>query len=142
MSDCCSDPNEKQAHPRKHRCPVNGLPCSEISARTVAHHIKKPWQAGYSDKRYFFCEDPACDVVYFADDNSVILKSEVRTQIGIKEESDEGLICYCFGISKADAQRDPNAKAFVLAQTKARQCSCATSHPAGRCCLKDFPGSD
>ena len=110
--------------------------------RTVAHHIKAPWQVALTGKRYFFCEDPACEVVYFGGDDSVILKSRVRTPVGIKEESDAALICYCFGVSKADAQSDPKAKAFVLAQTKARQCSCATSHPGGRCCLKDFLGRD
>jgi hypothetical protein len=27
----------------------------------------------------------------------------------------------------------------VMAQTKAGLCSCDTSNPSGRCCLKDFP---
>ena len=142
MSDCCSRPDNNRAPSKKHRCPVSGRDCSEVSARTVAHHIKSPWQVELTGRRYFFCDDPACDVVYFGGDNATILKSQLRTPIGIKEESEETLLCYCFGVSKAEAQRDTTAKAFVLAQTKARQCSCETRHPAGRCCLKDFPNGD
>ncbi len=89
-------------------------------------------------KRYYFCGEPSCDVAYFGDDNSVILKSQLRTRIGVKEQSGDCLLCYCFGVSKSDFARDPAARDFVVKQTKAGLCSCDTSNPSGRCCLKDF----
>jgi len=48
-------------------------------------------------------------------------------------------VCYCFGVSRSDFRNDPATKDYVIAQTKAGLCSCDTSNPSGRCCLKDFP---
>ena len=91
------------------------------------------------DQRYFFCDDPNCDVVYFGEDKSVILKSQLRTKVGLKEATEDALLCYCFGVTKADGLSNPSIKNFVSAETKQGLCSCETSNPSGRCCLKDFP---
>jgi hypothetical protein len=139
MSDCCSSSGHNTTHPRKQPCPVNGLEYAEVSARTIAHHIKDAWEWSPTSGRYFFCDDPECDVVYFGEDGSTILKSQLRTRVGVKEDSGDSLLCYCFGVSKDDFQRNPATREFVVAQTKAGLCSCDTSNPSGRCCLKDFP---
>lgn len=139
MSSCCSSPACDSAHPNKGRCPVNGLEYAEVAVRTIVHHIKEPWAWAPSAQHYYFCDAPDCDVAYFGDDNSVVLKSQLRTRIGVKERSGNGLLCYCFGVSRADFERDPATREFVLAQTRSGACSCETSNPSGRCCLKDFP---
>jgi hypothetical protein len=77
--------------------------------------------------------------VYFGADGSTIVRSQLRTRVGVKEAADDSLLCYCFGVGKADLQRDPAIRDFVVEQTKAGRCSCETSNPSGRCCLKDFP---
>lgn len=92
--------------------------------------------------RYFFCGEQACDVVYFGEDGSIFVKSDIRTAVGAKDASDEALLCYCFGVIRADARKDDKARAYVLAQTKQQRCACETANPSGRCCLKDFPRSD
>lgn len=138
MSDCCfSESND--SHPRKLPCPGNGRECAEVSARTIAHHMKASWQWQATATRYFFCDDPACDIVYFGDDGSTIGKAQLRTRVGVKEGADDSLLCYCFGVSRADYRETPGIRDFVVAQTKAGLCSCETSNPSGRCCLKDFP---
>ncbi|MDD2941770.1 MAG: hypothetical protein PHC51_02460 [bacterium] len=139
MSECCSSSGCEDGHPKKHRCPVNGQKYSEVPVRAIEHHIKEAWAWQPTGHRYFFCDDPACEVVYFGDDGSMILKSRLRKQIGQKENSDDGLLCYCFGVTKRDFQSNPATRDFVVAQTKAGRCSCDTSNPSGRCCLKDFP---
>lgn len=136
MSDCCSF---KSASSRKHPCPVNGTECSEVASTTILHHLKDPSAWAGKIQKYYFCEDPACDVVYFGADGSVISQSEIRTAIGIKNDAPDALICYCFGISKRDALADPSRKEFVIQKTRSGLCSCETSNPSGRCCLKDFP---
>lgn len=113
-----------------------------MSTRAIAHHIKDAWNWHPTSNRYFFCDDPACEVVYFGDDGSTILKSQLRTRIGVKEQSDDDLLCYCFGVTKADFLGNPTIKDFVIAQTKGGLCSCETSNPSGRCCLKDFHKPD
>ena len=107
--------------------------------RTISHHIVDVWEWRASASHYYFCDDPECEVMYFGDDGSVILKSQLRTSAGIKSGANENLLCYCYGISKVDFHRNPATKAFVIAQTRAGLCSCDTSNPSGRCCLKDFP---
>lgn len=113
----------------------------EVSARTIAHHIRNAQEWVPASGRYFFCDDPECDVVYFNEDGSTILKSQLHTRIGVKEDSSNSPLCYCFSFSKGDFQKHPAIKQFVVAQTKAGMCSCDTSNPSGRCCLKDFPKS-
>lgn len=139
MADCCAASADKTEHPRKRVCPSCGTQCGEVSCRTIVHHIAHAWQWESSGQCYYFCDVPDCELVYFGDDDSVVLKSQLRTQVGIKEASADTLLCYCFGVSKADARNDPGIRDFVAAQTKLGLCSCATSNPSGRCCLKDFP---
>ena len=143
MSDCCTTSESKATHPRKRLCPGNGGEGMEVQARTIAHHIRHAWQWNDNGSRYYFCADPECDIVYFGDDGSVILKSQLRTLVGVKEACGEALACYCFGVTKADALSDFGIRNFVVLQTKLGLCSCDTSNPSGRCCLKNFPrGSD
>jgi len=139
MSDCCTSTQATQQGPKRHTCPQNGKDYLDVPFATVLHHIKTPWRFDLKDQSYYFCDDPNCDVVYFGLNNTTIKKSLLRTQIGIKETSDSALICYCFDISKAEAKSNKQAKDFVIEQTKNSICSCSTSNPSGRCCLKDFP---
>lgn len=141
MSECCSASGCNNAHSKRQCCPVNGHECAGVGARTIAHHIKEAWRWQPTAKRYFFCDDPTCELVYFGDDGSTILKSQLRMPPGVKETSDDRLLCYCYGITKRDFLNNPATRDFVVAQTKAGQCSCDTSNPSGRCCLKDFPKS-
>ena len=125
--------------PKRHRCPINGREYAEVAAKTIAHHITEAWNWQQTAGRYFFCDDPSCEVVYFGDDDSTILKSQLRTRLGLKDTSDDPLLCYCFGVSKHNFQNNPATREFVVAQTKAGRCSCDLSNPSGRCCLRDFP---
>jgi len=142
MANSCSAPENKVAHPKKRSCPGNGLSGTEVSAKTISHHLKESWKWKDKGIRYFFCDDPNCEVVYFGEDDTTITKAELRTTVGIKEASNDTPACYCFGVSKADAIKDPNIREYVMAQTKQAYCSCDVSNPSGRCCLKDFPRLD
>ncbi len=142
MADCCATSDNKPANLKKRCCPGNGAEGVEVSAKTISHHIKQPWKWKDKGIRYFFCDKPDCDIVYFGEDDSVILKSQLRTLVGVKESSNDTLACYCFDVTKADALKDPSIREYVMAQTKLAHCSCDVSNPSGRCCLKDFPRAD
>ena len=139
MDDCCSPAEGEAARPKKRRCPVNGREYAEVSARTIAQHIRHSWNWSGKNRHYYFCNDPDCDVVYFGDDDSVIPKSQLRTGVGVKDAADDAMLCYCFGVTKADARGDPGIRKFVMAQTKLGLCACEIRNPSGRCCLPDFP---
>jgi len=140
MSDCCSCSCQSNRTTRKHTCPVNGVEYKQVPYKTVIHHLLMPWQWKNTTQNFYFCDDPNCDVVYFGDDDSTINKDRIRTSVGVKERSDASTICYCFGVSRADAARDHHIKEYVVEQTKEQMCDCETRNPSGKCCLKDFPG--
>ena len=118
MSDCCASSCTPNTTPKKHTCVSCGNDYLEVPYSTILHHIKMPWQTSLKEQGYYFCANPECDVVYFGLDNSTIKKTELRTPVGIKETSDEALICYCFDVNRAAAQSNKDAKAFVVEQTK------------------------
>ncbi len=145
MSDCCSNKDgektcsEKKPSPRKFACPENMQQYIEVDKKTILQHIKSPWQYTLDELKYYFCDDPNCDIVYFGIKGSVINKAQLRTVIGKKEKDENALVCYCFGISKALAAQNPEIKTYVTQQTKEKNCACEVRNPSGRCCLKDFP---
>lgn len=141
MSDCCTNSCSTSGAHNKHRCPVNGKEYTGVSEKTILHHIKEPWIWNGKHQNYFFCDDPECDVVYFGQDDTLIKKSEVRTTVGVKERSNNALVCYCFGVTANEAATNPEAKAFVAEKTKGHICECEARNPSGKCCLKDFPKS-
>lgn len=106
------------------------------------HQVRQPWRRNLTAQSYYFCDDPNCDVVYFGNDQQVILRSEIRQAVGQKSIAPDKPVCYCFDIRLRDLQteRDQNAlKAFVIEQTKTSACDCEIRNPAGKCCLRDFP---
>ena len=137
MTNSCSSSSNTQVHPQKYKCPVNGKSYKSVSSATILHHIDEPWNWQNKQQGYYFCDAPDCEVVYFGEDNSIINKSSLRTEVGIKENKTNSLICYCFGVSKS-ASTSQHIKEFVIKNTKDKTCACTTRNPSGRCCLKDF----
>lgn len=141
MSTCCSKTNSTDSLPKKSVCPANGKEYGLVSTETIKHHIKSPWVWQSMEQGYYFCSDPDCPVVYFGQDNSVIKSDDLRTEVGIKSKSSDALICYCYGITKADANNDQLARQFVAEQKTSGSCACKARNPSGKCCLADFPRS-
>lgn len=139
MPACCSSSHCETANSVKHKCPVNGIECPEVPRRTITHHIKQSWRWDGKDQPYYFCDDPDCDVVYFGIDDSVILTSEMRTLVGLKNKSNDAILCYCYGATQTDVINERGIRDFVIGKTKEGECSCETSNPSGTCCLKYFP---
>jgi len=142
---CCNDTSCKQTStetnlaPRKLNCPANGKPYFPVEPKTISHHLKQTWNWQAIEQGYYFCSDPECDVVYFAEDGSVIKTSELRTTVGVKEMKPDSIICYCYGVTLDDAKSDSTIKEYIIQKTKVGECACDSRNPSGRCCLKDFP---
>lgn len=139
MSDCCSKSTCSDSFPRKHTCPSNGEQYSSVSTATIRHHIKDPWAWQPKNQGYYFCSAPDCSVVYFGQDNSVIESDSLRTLVGVKSESNDALVCYCYGITNAEANNNPLTRQFVVQEKKSGNCACTARNPSGRCCLANFP---
>ena len=139
MSDRCSTSRPSGVMPKKHICPVNGKAYRQVSPNTIKHHIKAPWAWREKNQGYYFCPDPDCRVVYYGEDDSVIEKEAVRTEVRLKESSENALVCYCYGVSKLEARTNPRIREFVVEETTQHRCACEFRNPSGRCCLGEFP---
>ena len=139
MSQCCSNTGTDTAMPGRCRCPVNGLEYGAVRLKTMLHHIRQPWNAPLKEQGYYFCSDPECEVVYFGQDGSIFPRAALRTRVGIKEQGRDDLICYCFGVTKREAEQNHALRQYVADKTRESMCSCESRNPAGRCCLGDFP---
>lgn len=137
--DCCVITKSQQTPPKKVKCPSNAIEYGEVSRKTIAQHMKHPWKLDSKERRFFFCDEPNCDIIYFSDDGLTVTQTDIRTPIGVKNNTDNATLCYCFGVTRADLLSDPSIKDFVIAQTKEHLCSCDTRNPSGLCCLKNFP---
>ena len=139
MAHSCSNNTGTQP---KAVCPVNGQSYSQVSRRTVLHQVRKPWQRDLTAQKYYYCDDPNCDVVYFGNDRQVILQNELRQSVGQKSYAPDRPVCYCFDILMSDLQTEQEhdiLKTFVAEKTKQTACDCEIRNPSGKCCLKDFP---
>ena len=137
MSTCCNPPGDLASN--KSLCPVNGKAYAQVSRNTVLHHVASPWKVAVASQPYYFCDDPQCDVVYFCADGTTLTQADIRTPVGVKLRTPESLLCYCFGVTHAQAAADPSIRQFVIQETKSKSCACESRNPAGVCCLKNFP---
>ncbi|OSM02084.1 hypothetical protein MAIT1_02170 [Magnetofaba australis IT-1] len=69
----------------------------------------------------------------------MIRLEQVRDHMAVKLRDGRALFCFCFGVSRADFEHHPTIRDFIRQQTQEGQCSCETSSPLGRCCLKTLP---
>lgn len=139
MSDCCSTSCHSSQVPKRHKCPANGIEYGQVPSLTIKHQIKSPWSWSPTEQGYYFCTDPDCPVVYFGEDDSIIEKQDLRSEIGVKTDSANALICYCYGVTKSQAKADPRILNFVIEETRLHQCACEAKNPSGKCCLSEFP---
>lgn len=90
-----------------------------------------------------FCQDPACDVVYFNATDQIFLVSDIRVPVWQKQPAGARMLCYCFGENEADMRREVaeagSSKAVerVRVHIAAGRCACELRNPSGACCLGD-----
>lgn len=141
MTHCCSSNHKIDSFPKTSCCPVNGETYQRVNTKTMLHHLLSPWKQHPQNQGFYFCHDPDCEVVYFGENKEWYSISELRTALWQKSEDSEAYLCHCFGITRKQAVKDPQLKQYVIEQTRLGLCSCETSNPSGRCCLKDFPSN-
>lgn len=123
----------------KQTCPQCTVLAASVTTQTIQHQLKQPWHWQADKADYFFCTSPSCHLVYFSAASDRIDADALRQKVGVKSNDNSALLCYCFDVSRADAKHNPDAKAYVMRQTKQKLCACHVRNPSGKCCLKDFP---
>jgi len=100
---------------------------------------------GMPNTQYYFCDAPDCEVVYFAFDAEAprFAREELMVRVGAKETADPIPVCYCFGFTRKDIQREiaetgrSTVAGRITGEVKAGNCACEVKNPSGKCCLGD-----
>lgn len=124
-------------------CPETRSTGVPVPLGTVRSLVRAGTELAPADAAWFYCDLPACDVVYFTPDGRTIRRGDLRVRVGAKETDPPHTVCYCFGHT-VEGIRDEIARtgestvvASITAKVRAGECSCETSNPKGRCCLGD-----
>jgi len=148
MADCCST-SSGSPDPVKTISTTNCVSCGAesrpVARQTLLHQLKHPQLMTLPDVSFHFCAEPACDVVYFGNDETSYLLDDLRQDVGQKSTDPDRTLCYCFDVTESNVLQEREksgqslSRAFVMEQVKLKQCACDTRNPSGQCCLKDFP---
>ena len=142
MADCCCAKPDL-ASKNTAVCPVSGTSGMVVEPQTVKAVLTNVALRRVSAAAHQFCADPACDIVYFADDGTTYSKRDIRVPVWQKEPEGARTVCYCFGENEIDIRAEiaSNGKSEaverVKAHIKAGRCACETRNPRGTCCLGD-----
>ena len=124
------------------RCPVSETVGLGVDIITLKALLKPEALRRLDGTNFRFCPAADCDVVYFdTESSSLFTKAELTVRVGLKEQEHPIPICYCFGYTLADVQRDLAARAttdipaLIKAEIKAGHCACEVRNPQGTCCL-------
>ena len=124
-------------------CPKTNKPGRQVKTLTVESLTHEDLHEGLKNVRWFFCEDPQCDVIYFSDAGALLGRQDLRVRVGIKEKMAPHTICYCFGhteesiIEEFETTNSSTVVDRITAEVRKGTCRCAEENPKGVCCLGD-----
>jgi len=145
MSDCCSADAKIGRMPVVLPCPVNGTRSKQVDMLTVKSLVRTlPLEM--PNTQYYFCDASDCDVVYFASESDapIFRREDLLVRVGAKETADPIPVCYCFGFTRTEIQREvvETGRSTILdrikTEVKAGNCSCEVKNPSGKCCLGEL----
>lgn len=142
MSDCCCAKSEPVSR-NNAECPASGTKAVTVELQTVKAVLTNVALRRVSAAPHRFCADPACEIVYFADDGTTYSKGDIRVPVWQKEPAGARTVCYCFGENETDIRAEialngkSDAVERVKAHIKASRCACEVRNPRGTCCLGD-----
>ncbi|MEE8201543.1 MAG: hypothetical protein V3R29_10290 [Candidatus Acidoferrales bacterium] len=142
MADCCAVKAGLASPPTVLACPVCGHQAKQVQSLTVKSLVRHlPFQM--APAQYYFCETPKCEVVYFPSNPEAptFHRADLLVPVGVKEDQDAALVCYCFGITRQDIRDElertgkSSVAQRIKAEVQAANCACEMKNPSGKCCL-------
>jgi len=128
-----------QVDSRCPRCDSAGHP---VGPQTLAARLSTDARKALAESGYF-CPNSQCDVVYYDDFGSVVMRDAVPGPIPIKDP--DAPLCACFGLSRDDIEQDiaeggvARTRAAVL-RAQSDEARCTTLAPNGRTCVPEVQG--
>jgi len=121
-------------------CPECGNKGSRVGRITLESLLTPTALSRITDEQQRFCDSLDCDTVYFGEEGTVFVKSDLKVRVGVKERSAPRQVCYCFDhtIEEINDEVKQTGQSTVLDDIKKRMkvaCFCDTKSPKGNCCL-------
>ncbi len=92
---------------------------------------------------YFLCENPNCDVVYFSEDeNIIVIKNEIKVPVWFKKDADPKYLCYCNEVTEDQIinavinEGGRDMKDIIRLTGAMKNGQCEIKNPSGKCCQK------
>lgn len=119
------------------RCPRCGSPGEQVTAMTLAAHVRPEALAQFSSFASF-CPFPQCDVAYFDSFERVVTLAELNASVYPKDP--EAPICPCFGLTERDIDQDIEEGVVtrvkrLIARAQSGEARCATMAANGQSCV-------
>ena len=138
--DCCSEDNVYR--PKKVACPGSGHEAKRVHQITVKSLVKPDKKSTILPLQYYYCDDPDCEVVYFAEGGYPrFTVDDLTVRVYDKDDGPDVNVCYCYGITRQALEDEyeqtgkSNAPLRIAVNIKTFGCSCETKNPRGACCL-------
>jgi len=129
--------------PAARPCPGCGQRGTAVQLQTVKALLTEVALRRIQLTHYRFCDDDACDVVYFGDAGDRFAAGDIRVPVWQKQRPGARLLCYCFAESETvirdEVLRSGRAEAVdrIRDHIAAQRCACDIRNPRGTCCLGD-----
>lgn len=137
MDSCCDVTISKK--PENSLCPVCQQKGKSVQIITLKALLKPSALETIDPKpSYAFCTNPACDVVYFADEQT-FGKDAVKVPVFQKDMALDVPVCYCFGWTRERLTQavldNERPIEHISEQVQANRCGCEVNNPQGACCM-------
>lgn len=117
----------------------------KVPAATLRSLLTEAAKVRLTDAEGFrFCPSPTCETVYWKPENGDrFTKADLRVRVGSKETTPPRPVCYCFGFSVEDVERqvrESGASSIpdeITDKVRRGLCHCEDANPKGTCCLGD-----
>jgi Zinc binding domain len=135
---CTADEGHHSDRPACPRCGAVGRTVAEETLRSILKPGRGEALFGAACR---FCRTAGCAVLYYASGGLFVEKEAASVRVGLKETEEPRLLCYCFGFTSGEVQRQveetgaSTIPARITAEIQAGRCDCKRKNPSGACCL-------
>ncbi|MCR4319040.1 MAG: hypothetical protein NUV74_01715 [Candidatus Brocadiaceae bacterium] len=137
--ECCNSKNSHKGFAAQ--CNTCGKTGKPVKRETLEHLLKEDRVSLVRDTKYYFCQTPHCDVVYFSRNSDTFYKADLKVRVGLKETEEPIAVCYCFGYTTKMIKEDflknghSTIQKEITNNVKQGICRCEVTNPQGTCCL-------
>lgn len=143
MSGCCGEDNKTQpVRTEDSVCPQCKDKGKAMKIITLKSLLLPESLAGLEPQsNYRMCRNQDCSVVYFNEEGSTFLTTDLKVPVFPKSQDEDSPICYCFGWTKSKLKTEiehtgtSSAISSISEHIKAGRCGCDVNNPEGSCCL-------